>query len=85
MAKRSCVERLVNDELWALVEPLLPPHARGKRGRTGRPRVPDRAALAGIMFVLRTGISWNDLPPERSRVGDVANPETVSKLNKEAP
>jgi transposase len=32
-----------------------------KGGRTGRPRVPDRAALAGIVFVLKTGISWNDL------------------------
>jgi transposase len=58
------VERLVSDELWELVEPLLPEPRRVKRGRTGRPRVPDRAALAGIVFVLKTGISWNDLPQE---------------------
>src|SRR2546423_12468577 len=63
MARRSCVERLVSDELWVLVEPLIPPR-RARRGRTGRPRVPDRAALAGIVFVLKTGISWNDLPRE---------------------
>jgi transposase len=30
----------------------------------GRPRVPDRAVLAGIVFVLSTGIRWNDLPLE---------------------
>ena len=64
MARRSCVERLVSDELWALVEPLLPTPRKPKRGRTGRPRVPDRAALAGIVFVLKTGISWNALPAE---------------------
>ena len=53
---------MVSDELWAAVEPLLPPapsHARG-----GRPRVPDRAALAGILFVLRTGTPWHYLTGE---------------------
>jgi transposase len=64
MARRSSVERLVSDELWELVEPLIPKPRRARRGRTGRPRVPDRAALAGIVFVLRTGISWNALPQE---------------------
>src|SRR4051812_13875114 len=64
MARRSCVERLVSDELWELVEPLIPQPQRAPQGRTGRPRVPDRAALAGIIFVLTTGISWNGLPPE---------------------
>lgn len=64
MATHSCAERLVSDELWKLVEPLVPPRPPIKHGRTGRPRVPDRAALAGIIFVLKTGISWNDLPAE---------------------
>src|SRR4051794_5953164 len=64
MARRSCVERLVSDELWGLVEPLLPEPRKARQGRMGRPRVPDRAALAGIVFVLKTGISWNDLPRE---------------------
>jgi transposase len=64
MARRSCVERLVSDELWEPVEPLLPKPRRARRGRTGRPRVPDRAALAGIVFVLKIGISWNALPQE---------------------
>ena len=52
---------LVSDELWARVESLLPERPVQ---RTGRPRVPDRAALTGIVFVLRTGIPWEHLPQE---------------------
>ena len=53
------------DELWELVEPLIPqPRQPRRSARLGRPRVPDRAALAGIVFVLDTGIGWNDLPTE---------------------
>ncbi len=50
---------LVDDALWELIEPHLP---RSKPARTGRPRVPDRAALTGIIFVLQTGIPWEYLP-----------------------
>jgi transposase len=57
------VERWVSDELWELVE-LLTPRRRVRGGRIGRPRVSDRAVLAGIVFVLSTGISWNALPRE---------------------
>ena len=53
---------LVSDELWELVEPLLPAHEASPKG--GRPRVPDRACLTGILFVLKTGIAWEDLPRE---------------------
>ena len=53
---------LVSDELWALVEPLLPPEPPKPKG--GRPRVPDRACLSGIVFVLKSGIPWEMLPPE---------------------
>src|SRR5215212_11615786 len=53
---------LVSDELWALVAPLLPPEPPKPKG--GRPRVPDRAALTGILFVLKTGCSWQSLPKE---------------------
>ena len=53
---------LVPDDLWTHVEPLLPPHRPRPRG--GRPPVPDRACLGGILFVLRTGIGWEDLPQE---------------------
>jgi predicted ATPase/DNA-binding CsgD family transcriptional regulator len=46
VAPYSMVKRLVPEELWTLVEPLLPPEPPKPNG--GRPRVPDRAALAGI-------------------------------------
>src|SRR5688500_16982025 len=53
---------LVSDELWALVAPLLP--AEPPKPRGGRPRVPDRDCLTGIVFVLKTGIPWEMLPQE---------------------
>ena len=53
---------LVSDELWAVIEPLLPPQPPRPKG--GRPRIPDRAALTGILFVLKTGTPWEMLPPE---------------------
>ena len=56
--------RLISDELWALVEPLIPPPKPAVHGRTGRPRVCDREALEGIAFVLSTGIGWARLPVE---------------------
>jgi transposase len=56
----SMTKRLVPDELWRLIEPLLPPELLKPNG--GRPRVPDRAALAGIIYVLRSGIPWGMLP-----------------------
>jgi transposase len=53
---------LVSDELWAVVAPLLPPEPPKPKG--GRPRVPDRAVLTGIIFVLHSGIPWEMLPQE---------------------
>ena len=53
---------LVSDELWAVVAPLLP--SRPPRPKGGRPPVDDRAALTGILFVLRSGIPWEMLPQE---------------------
>ena len=53
---------LVTDELWALVEPLLPEEPPEPKG--GRPRADDRAALTGIVFVLKTGVPWEMLPQE---------------------
>ncbi len=53
---------LLTDELWDRIKPLLPPEPPKPKG--GRPRVPDRAALTGILFVLRTGIQWELLPQE---------------------
>ncbi len=53
---------MVSDELWKAIEPLLPPEPPKLKG--GRPRVPNRAALAGIVFVLKSGIPWEMLPQE---------------------
>ncbi len=56
-------KELVSDALWAVVEPLLPPH-RAQPGKRGRPPIADRRALTGILFVLKTGLAWEDLPAE---------------------
>ncbi len=52
----------MSDELWETVEPLLPPDPPKPKG--GRPRIDDRAALTGIVFVLKSGIPWEMLPKE---------------------
>ena len=59
---RSDEKVLVTDELWAVLAPPLPPEPPKPKG--GRPRCNDRAALAGIIFVLRPGIQWEMLPRE---------------------
>jgi len=53
---------LLPDELWEVVEPLLPVWTPSPKG--GQPPLPDRNALTGILFVLKTGIAWEDLPCE---------------------
>jgi transposase len=45
---------------WARLEPLLPK----QKGKKGRPRKNDRIVIEGILWVLRTGAPWRDLPPE---------------------
>jgi transposase len=54
---------LVSDGLWARIEPLLPQAERRFR-YPGRRRLDDRQVLTGILFVLKTGIPWEDLPQE---------------------
>src|SRR5689334_8904484 len=54
---------LISDALWEIVAPLLPPELPKPKG--GRPRsITDRAALTGIVFVLKSGILWKMLPQE---------------------
>jgi len=52
----------VRDDLWDLVEPMLPAHEPNAKG--GRPRVDDRVCFNAIVFVLFTGIAWRHLPRE---------------------
>jgi transposase len=56
------IEELVPDRLWGRVEPLLPAPKPRRHRYPGRRPLDDRAALAGIVFVLKTGIAWNQLP-----------------------
>jgi transposase len=55
---------LVTDELWEHVEPLLPPPPRRRFRFPGRKPLDCRQVLTGILFVLKTGIAWDDLPAE---------------------
>ena len=55
---------LVDDHLWARIEPLLPKRRPRNRQHAGRAPIPDRAVLTGILFVLRSGLPWNMLPRE---------------------
>lgn len=47
-------------EQWHRLKPLLPPPRQGR----GRPRADDRKTLNGILYVLRTGCRWGDVPQE---------------------
>jgi transposase len=53
---------ILPDALWAIIEPVLPAYTPGPKG--GRPPITHRQALTGILFVLTTGIPWEDLPAE---------------------
>src|SRR3954470_9558648 len=55
---------LVPDDLWEVIQPLLPPPKPRRVRHRGRKPLDDRKALTGILFVLKTGIPWEDLPQE---------------------
>jgi transposase len=55
---------LVSDALWSRIEPLLPPEKRRRFRFPGRKPLDRRKVLTGIIFVLKTGIPWEELPQE---------------------
>ena len=57
------IEELVPDGLWERIAPLLPPPKPRRHRPPGRRPIDDRTALAGVVFVLKTGITGNQLPP----------------------
>ena len=57
-------KELIQDELWSIIEPLLPPPKPRRYRYPGRKPMDRRKALTGIIFVLKTGIPWEDLPQE---------------------
>ena len=59
----------LSDRQWKRLEPLLPP----RRPRTGRPNDDHRRILNGILWVLRTGAPWRDLPERYGPVGTVSS------------
>ncbi|MGH7731868.1 MAG: transposase [Candidatus Eiseniibacteriota bacterium] len=54
---------ILTDELWARVETCLPPTPHRRRVPGPHP-IDDRSVLAGILFVLRSGLPWEELPAE---------------------
>ena len=59
--KRTTTGFRLSDELWAVLQPLLPVHVNTHRFGGGRPRVPDRDCADAIFYVLRTGCQWQAL------------------------
>lgn len=58
MARRQDV--VLTDEQWERIKPFIPQPRKTTKG--GRPRADDRACLEGILWVLRSGARWRDLP-----------------------
>lgn len=64
--KRAAVNKItagfrVSDELWTVLEPLLPKHRNPHRFGGGKPRTPYRQGADAIFYVLRTGCQWGAL------------------------
>ena len=66
------MSKIVTDELWEIVEPLLPPAKERRFRYPGRKPVDNRVALSAILFVLKSGISWEDVPAELGCCGMTA-------------
>ena len=58
MARQT--KRMLTDEQWDRIAPNLPEHPPSPQG--GHPRVNDRECLEGILWLIRTGARWQDIP-----------------------
>jgi transposase len=58
MARKT--KRVLTDEQWRRIAPHLPQHPPSPKG--GRPRAEDRECLEGLLWLLRTGARWQDIP-----------------------
>jgi transposase len=56
------IESLLSEKQWLKIESLLPKHKPS--ARVGRPPADNRAVVEGILWVLKTGARWRDLPPQ---------------------
>jgi transposase len=61
--ERQLDRELVPDELWKIVEPLIPPQRERRQGG-GTRYVDNRAVFTAIVYVLTTGCAWRHLPAE---------------------
>jgi transposase len=57
--RKDMAKPILDDELWALIEPLLPPPKLRQTRYPGRKPLDNRAVLTGILFVLQTGLRWD--------------------------
>jgi|SRR5208283_2906501 transposase len=51
---------MLSDEQWTKIEPLIPKRPKNPKG--GRPPADDRLAFEGILWILKTGARWKDMP-----------------------
>jgi transposase len=58
MARKT--KRVLTDAQWERIAPHLPIHVPSPKG--GRPRADDRECLEGLLWLLRTGARWQDIP-----------------------
>jgi transposase len=58
----ATTRKFLTEAQWSKIAPLLPSAKPGSKG--GRPPAPNREVLEGILWILRTGARWQDLPPQ---------------------
>ena len=71
-------KRVLTDEQWERVAPHLPEHPPSPKG--GRPRADDRECLEGILWLLRSGARWQDIPVDLRRLQEWAFEEVLEDI-----